>query len=128
MIMDFITLEDTADEIVTCTQKDVDEANDALMEIARRMLIEDTKIVLPVAFTAKRLGAVYALHMAAVRSIGKDNLTSLNTESTRMDIYAQKAKFFQEEIDRLEKEIKAADFTGKEVGNFARMQMWYGGY
>ena len=126
--MDFITLADTTDEIVTCTQADVDQANDALLEIAHRMLVEDVKIVTPVAFTVKRLGIVYALYIAAVREIGKDNLTSLNTESTRMDIYAQKAKFFKEELDKLEKEVRASDFTGEEKGNFATVRMWYGGY
>lgn len=126
--MDFITLADTTDEIVTCTQADVDQANSALVEIANRMLIKEVDIITPVAFTVKRLGIVYALYIAAVREIGKDNLTSLNTESTRMDIYAQKAKFFKEELDKLEKEVKASDFTGKELGNFATVRMWYGGY
>lgn len=126
--MDFITLADTTDEIVTCTQADVDQANSFLMEIANRMLIKEVEIITPVAFTTKRLGIVYALYIAAVRDIGKDNLTSLNTESVRMDIYAQKAKLFKEELDKLEKEIRASDFTGKELGNFATMRMWYGGY
>ena len=126
--MDFITLADTTDEIVTCTQADVDQANDALTEIAHRMLVKEEEIITPVAFTAKRLGIAYALYIAAVREIGKDNLTSLDSQSTRMDIYAQKAKWFKEELDKLEKEIKASDFTGKELGSFAIMRMWYGGY
>ena len=126
--MDFITLADTTDEIVTCTQADVDQANDALMEIAHRMLVKEVEIVTPVAFTAKRFAIVYALYIAAVREIGKDNLTSLNTESTRMDIYAQKAKLFKEELDKLEKEVRASDFTGKEAGSFATMRMWYRRY
>ena len=126
--MNFITLADTTDEIVVCTQADVDQANDFLTEIAHRMLVKDVEIITPVALTAKRLGIVYALYIAAVREIGKDNLTSLNTESTRQDIYAQKAKFFKEELDKLEPEIRASDFTGKELGNFATLRMWYGGY
>lgn len=111
--MELITLEDVTDEIVTCEQSDVDEANSYLVNMAKRLNVKEERIINPPAYTVKRLGVVYALYICCVRNIGKDNLTSLDTESTRNDIYAQKAKFYKEELARLEKSISAFDFTGK---------------
>ena len=115
--MNFITLQDVNDEIVTCTQTDVDEANSYLTAISKRLKIKEERIVTPAAYTVKRLGVIYALYIACVRSIGKDNLTSLDTESLRSDIYAQKARYFKEEIKTIEELLSEADFTG----NFSRV-------
>ena len=125
--MELITLEDVTDEIVTCEQSDVDEANDYLVNMAKRLNVKETKIITPPAYTVKRLGVVYALYICCVRNIGKDNLTSLDTESTRNDIYAQKAKFYKEELARLEKGLSAFDFTGKTsdgVGGVVSVPVW----
>ena len=84
--MDFITLEDVNDEIVECTQDDIAEANSYLLIVSQRLNVKEDRIVTPAAYTVKRLGVVYALYIACVRSVGKDNLTSLDTESTRNDI------------------------------------------
>lgn len=111
--MELITLEDVTDEIVTCEQSDVDEANNYLVNMAKHLNVKEERIINPPAYTVKRLGVVYALYICCVRNIGKDNLTSLDTESTRNDIYAQKARFYKEELARLEKSISAFDFTGK---------------
>lgn len=125
--MDFITLEDVVDEIVTCTQADIDDANDYLFGQAKRLRVSEARIVLPPVYTAKRLGIVYALYNAAVRSIGKDNLTGLDAESTRQDIYAQKAKFFKAELDKLETSVTADDFVdNKGTGNIFAIPMWFG--
>ena len=110
--MDFITLNDVNDEIVDCTQADVDEANSYLMVVSKRLNVKEERIVTPAAYTVKRLGVIYALYIACVRSIGKDNITSLDTESLRGDIYAQKARYFTEEMKAIEKTISASDFTG----------------
>lgn len=110
--MEFITAEDVVDDIVTCTESDIDEANSFLLNIAKRFRVTEARIKIPAVYTVKRLGAVYALYIACVRSIGKDNITALNTESTRMDIYAQKARFFKEEMDSIEQNLSANDFTG----------------
>ena len=114
--MKFITLEDITDDIIECSQDDVDEANNYLLIVAKRLNVREERIVTPAAYTVKRLGAIYALYIASVRSIGKDNLTSLDTESTRNDIYAQKAKFFMSEWKEVEKNMTAADFTGGGSG------------
>ena len=115
--MDFITLEDVNDEIVECTQDDIAEANSYLLIVSQRLNVKEDRIVTPAAYTVKRLGVVYALYIACVRSVGKDNLTSLDTESTRNDIYAEKARFYREEWKLLEKSITAADFTGGNNGS-----------
>ena len=125
--MELITLADVTDEIVTCEQSDVDEANDYLVSMAKHLNVKETKIITPPAYTVKRLGVVYALYICCVRNIGKDNLTSLDTESTRNDIYAQKAKFYKEELARLEKGLSAFDFTGKTndgVGGVVSVPVW----
>ena len=117
--MNFITLNDVNDEIVTCVQADVDDANMFVLNVAKKDGVNEAKIVIPPVYTVKRLGIVYALYVASVRSIGKDNLTSLDTESTREDIYAQKAKLFKEEIEALQKSISAADFINGKPSDYA---------
>lgn len=127
--MDFITLNDVVDDIVQCTQNDVDEANSFLMGIAKRLRISEERIVTPAVYTVKRLGCVYALYIACTRSMGRDNLTSLNTEALRQDIYAQKREAFKTELERLEKEIEADDFTDDYKDGYRNIQairMWYG--
>lgn len=109
--MDFITLQDVTDEIVTCVQADVDEANSYLTNIAKRLNVKEERIVTPAAYTLKRLGVVYALYIACVRCMGKDNIVSLDTESLRSDIYAQKARYYREEIKTIEKSLSESDFT-----------------
>lgn len=126
--MDFITLGDVVDDIVQCTQNDVDEANSFLLGIAHRLRISDERIVTPAVYTVKRLGCVYALYIACTRSMGRDNLTSLNTEALRQDIYAQKREAFRTELERLEKEIEADDFTDDYKDGYRNIQairMWY---
>lgn len=126
--MDFITLDDVVDDIVQCTQNDVDEANSFLLGIAHRLRISDERIVTPAVYTVKRLGCVYALYIACTRSMGRDNLTSLNTEALRQDIYAQKREAFRTELERLEKEIEADDFTDDYKDGYRNIQairMWY---
>lgn len=127
--MDFITLNDVVDDIVQCTQSDVDEANSFLLGIAKRLRISNERIVLPPVFTVKRLGCVYALYIACTRSMGRDNLTSLNTEALRQDIYAQKREAFKTELERLEEQIEADDFTDDYKDGYRNIQairMWYG--
>lgn len=117
--MNFITLNDVNDEIVTCVQADVDDANMFVLNVAKKDGVNEAKIVIPPVYTVKRLGIVYALYVASVRSIGKDNLTSLDTEITREDIYAQKAKLFKEEYEALQKSISAADFIDGNPSDYA---------
>ena len=126
--MDFITLNDVVDEIVEVTQDEVDDANSFLLGIAKRMHISEERIVTPAVWTVKRLGCVYALYIACTRCMGKDNLTSLNTEALRMDIYAQKREAFKTELDKLMEEIEAADFTqdySDGYRNIQALRMWY---
>ncbi len=108
--MEFITLDDVTDEIVTCNVNDIAEANSYLLNIARRLGADETRLKATPVYTVKRLGVSYALYICCVRSIGKDNLTALDVESTRNDIYAQKARFFKAEIDSIEKKLTAAEF------------------
>lgn len=112
--MNFISLADLDDEIIECKQSDADEANDFLLDFAHSLGVKNVKILIPPVYTVKHLGVVYALSNAAFRSIGKDNLTSLDTESTREDIYAQKYRLLQAELAKLEASVTAADFTGKQ--------------
>ena len=126
--MDFITLNDVVDDIVQCTQNDVDEANSFLMGIAKRLRISNERIVLPPVFTVKRLGCVYALYIACTRSMGRDNLTSLDTQALRQDIYAQKREAFKVELDKLMEEVDAEDFTQDYADGYRNIQairMWY---
>lgn len=126
--MDFITLNDVVDDIVQCTQSDVDEANSFLMGIAKRLRISNERIVLPPVFTVKRLGCVYALYIACTRSMGRDNLTSLDTQALRQDIYAQKREAFKVELDKLMEEVDAEDFTQDYADGYRNIQairMWY---
>lgn len=126
--MDFITLNDVVDDIVQCTQSDVHQANELLLGIAKRLRISNERIVLPAVYTVKRLGCVYALYIACTRSMGRDNLTSLNTEALRQDIYAQKREAFKTELERLEEQMEADDFTDDYKDGYRNIQairMWY---
>lgn len=126
--MEFITLADVVDDIVEVTQTEVDDANAFLTGITKRLRISEERIVTPAVWTVKRLGCVYALYVACTRCMGKDNLTSLNTEALRQDIYAQKREAFKTELERLEKEIEAADFTQDYSDGYRNIQavrMWY---
>lgn len=114
--MNFITLEDVCDEILNCTQADIDEANSFVSNTAKRLGVKTAQIKSPPVFTVKRLAVVYALYICAVRNIGKDNLTALDTESLRQDIYAQKAQFLKAELRQLETQVDFEDFTGKTSG------------
>lgn len=118
MIVNFITLDDVNDEIVECQQADVDKANRYLLNIARKLGVNEARIKTPPVYNVEQLGIFYALYICCIRSIGKDNLPALDTESTRQDIYAQKAKFFKAEIERIEKTICADDFEVKKNGGF----------
>ena len=110
-------MDDVADEIVECNVNDIAQANRYLLNLARRLGADVARLRTPPVYTVERLGISYALYICCVRSIGKDNLVSLDTESTRNDIYAQKARFFKAEIDSLLKELTAADFEEAKGGS-----------
>lgn len=126
--MNFITLEDVVDDIVNCSESDIEEANSYLLNIAKRFRVKEARIKIPAVYTVKRLGCVYALYIACIRCIGTDNIVALDTESARSDIYAQKAKFFKDEMDRIEKNLSAADFIDKdgERGGCWNVPIWRG--
>ena len=109
-------MDDVTDEIVECNVNDVAQANRYLLNLARKLGANEARLKTPPVYTVERLGIAYALYICCVRSIGKDNLVSLDTESTRNDIYAQKARFFKAEIDSLTKELTAADFEETQGG------------
>ncbi len=111
--MNFITSDDVFDEIVSCSDEDITEANGFLTSVARKLGLSENDILETPVYTVKRLACVYALYVCCVRNIGKDNLTSLDSESVRQDIYAQKAQYYKAELDRLNSMITSDDFTGK---------------
>ena len=112
-------MDDVADDIVECNVNDVAQANRYLLNLARKLGANVARLRTPPVYTVERLGVAYALYICCVRSIGKDNLVSLDTESTRNDIYAQKARFFKAEIDGYLKDLTAEDFEeAKSGGSF----------
>ena len=111
--MEYITLSDIRDSLITCEQSDVDESNAYVNGLAVRLGVNDVDVPQPAPVIIKRLCVVYACYLRCLQLVGTDNLTTFETAGVNKDIYAQKLEFFRLEVNRITNTLCATDFTGK---------------
>lgn len=107
----FVELEDITDRVLNVSFEDISSANQFVNELAVRLGVNHVMIA---SFRAKRLGIIYACYACCLRSVGTDG-SSVFAGDRQIDIFAQKLKFYREELNVLRNEITAADFV--ENGN-----------
>ena len=114
--MDFITLDDVTDEILQVSDSDIVTANDYVNGLVVKFRIKPEQLVNPPTYTIRRITVCYACYIRAVNHIGSDAMASYDGGSgDGKDIYAQKAKFYRQELDGLVNNLTTLDFTGEEV-------------
>nr|DAZ15050.1 MAG TPA: hypothetical protein [Caudoviricetes sp.] len=121
--MNYITLTDIRDNLITCEQSDVDESNAYVSGLAVRLGVNEADIPSAIPVIVKRLCVVYACYLRCLQLIGTDNLTAF--ETINQDIYAQKLEFFRLEVNRITNSLCATDFTGKKVAG-GSVPLWRG--
>ena len=109
---EYIFLDDIKDEVLRCTQSDVDEGNNYIARMAFRLGVSTADIVVPTPIVIKRIGVVYACYNRALNTVGTDPTTAIDGSRSE-DIYNIKRKTYLDELRRLENEITVEDFTGR---------------
>lgn len=109
---EYIFLGDIKDEVLKCTQNDVDEGNNYIARMAFRLGVSAADIVAPTPIIIKRMGVVYACYNSALNTIGADPTTAIDGSRSE-DIYNIKRKTYLDELHRLENDITVEDFTGR---------------
>ena len=108
--MEFITLEDIDDNILTCKDSDVDYANDFLLSLATSYGLEEGDILTPCRMRVKRLGIAIACRECAAAMIGSDTTVMVNGQRGD-DVYMQKYKVYAELVKEFESSLSFADFA-----------------
>ena len=111
--MCYIVLEDIKDEVLNCTQDDVDEGNGHIVRTALKCGVVATEIAEPISPIVKRLGVMYACYNRALNTVGTDPTVTVDGSRSE-DIYNIKRKTYLDELRRIENDITDVDFTGKQ--------------
>ena len=107
--MEIITIDDVQDLILNITEKDIAAANSFVTEAAARHGVAEADII--AGYLVKRLACVYACYSRAVASIGTDVMANMDGHRGA-DIYAQKAEYYQKEMNNISQKLTASGFTG----------------
>lgn len=108
--MDFITLDDVHDNILTCRESDVTYANDYLLHKAEAYGLAEDDIQLPCSPLIAQLGAAVACRTCAAAMVGSDSTATF--DGTRKDdIYLQKYNIYKDLVAGLESSLSYADFA-----------------
>ena len=115
--MNYITLDDIFDEMLTCTDEDIDVGNDMIVREARRL---NAEIEEPITAIVKRLGVCAACYNRCLMQAGTDPTTVFNGANgvENSDVYVQKLKMYRTEMERIVSTLTAEDFG--TVGGRAR--------
>lgn len=107
--MNYITLDDIFDEMLTCTNEDIDVGNDMIVREARRL---NAEIEEPITAIVKRLGVCAACYNRCLMQVGTDPTTVFNGANgvENSDVYAQKLKMYRTEMERIVSTLTAEDF------------------
>ena len=108
--MDFITLEDIDDNILTCRESDVAYANDSLLAKARAFGLAEGDILLPCGARVKRLGIALACRQCAAAMVGSDTTVMVNGQRGD-DVYLQKYKVYDDLVKSLGASLSFSDFA-----------------
>lgn len=109
---EYIFLDDIKDEVLRCTQSDVDEGNNYIARMAFRLGVSAAEIVVPTPIVIKRIGVVYTCYNRALNMVGTDPTITIDGSRSE-DIYNIKRKTYLDELRRLENDITVDDFTGR---------------
>lgn len=108
--MEFITLDDISDNVLTCRAADIEYANDYLYRKAKSFGLADDEIRLPAIATIKQLGVAVACRECAIAMVGSD--TTVMVDGSRSDdIYLQKYKIYKELASSIEGSLSYSDFA-----------------
>lgn len=108
--MEFITIEDNSDNILTWQESNVVLANDYLLALAKGFGLTEEEIQLPPKPLVKRLGAAVASRECAASMVGSDTTVMLGGNRTE-DIYLQKYNLYHSTVKDLESRLSYADFA-----------------
>lgn len=108
--MEFITLDDISDNVLTCREADIEYANDYLYRKAKSFGLADGEIKLPCTATIKQLGTAVACRECAIAMVGSD--TTVMVDGSRSDdIYLQKYKIYKDLASSIEGSLSYSDFA-----------------
>lgn len=108
--MEFITLEDIADTILTCRDCDISYANDYLHRLAVSFGLSDTDIQLPARPAVKQLGSAIACRECAAACVGTDPTVMVDGNRAD-DVYYQKYKMYVQMAKDIESRLTYTDFS-----------------
>ena len=103
----FVFLEDVKDPVLNVDHDDISAANQYLCDLA---FSKGVKRIEEITFKAKRLGIIYACYSCCLRCVGTDGGAVFNGER-HVDVFAEKLKYYREELKELAATVSAADFA-----------------
>lgn len=121
--MEYISLNDIQDAILQVTDSDILEANRFIEESAARLGVAAENICMPVTFTVRRLGIVFACYNRCLLSVGSDGSVIFDGKENS-DIFAQKLQFYRAELKTISGGLVASDFTGTQNSGGASIKLW----
>lgn len=121
--MEYITLDDIQDAVLQVTDNDILEANRFIEESAARLGVAAKNICMPVTFTVRRLGVIFACYNRCLLSVGSDGSAIFDGKESN-DIFAQKLQFYRAELKKITDGLVAADFTGTKSSGGASIRLW----
>lgn len=121
--MEFITIDDIQDSVLQCTDADIKEANDFVLNTALKLGAKQEEIKLPANFLVKRLGVVFACYNRCLLSVGSD-ATVVFEGSRNDDVFAQKLNFYKTEVEKISAELRVYDFTADYKTGSATINLW----
>lgn len=122
--MQFITIDDVQDDILRVNENDIDEANAFATDAGVRLGVAESDFIQPARYLTRRLAIVYACYMSALRSVGTDGSVIFNGQEN-VDIYAQKLKFYRDELNGITERLTASDFATKKTAD-RTIELWRG--
>lgn len=121
--MEYIALNDIQDAILQVTDSDVLEANRFIEETAARFGVTAEKICVPVTFTVRRLGVIFACYNRCLLSVGSDGSVIFDGKENS-DIFAQKLQFYRAELKKITDGLLESDFTGTKNSGGVSIKLW----
>lgn len=108
--MEFISIYDINDNILTCRESDIDYANDYLRRLAISFGLSEEELQTPARASIKQLGKAVACRECAAAMIGSDTTVMVDGNRTE-DVYYRKYQMYVQLAKDLETRITYADFA-----------------
>ena len=120
--MEYINITDIDDKFLNVTENEIKQANSFIEDTATQMGINLSSIKVPVTFTIRRIGVLFACYTCCLARVGTDPTTSFEN-GNRQDIYAQKLGFYKQELNQLVSRLTRADFVGQKASG-TTINLW----